>query len=673
MNLKEPQLAFEFSHSNTDNLMIGTEFDAELANQLAEIESYNKHLYRPNTYLHKWWARRCGTTFRAILKDLVPNQSQRNFYSPGGLEGQIILDPMIGGGTTIHEAIRMGASVVGADIDPIPILQARATLTSVPVSILKNTFSRMISNLRRELGMYFQTTCPHCQLHCDLRFVLYAVRRVCECGNQMLLVDSLILRHNPDDSLVRIDSESFAIYDGESLISKPCSQPDIRLYEKNTGVCLCGRKPKDDLDIPYYQRYVPVAVAGECATHGFFFSSIQEMDLQMIRQADTRRSQLDLTCMDFAVLPGPKSTDLLRRSIHTYLDLFSSRQLLVFSAATRELGSLEPAQRLKFALLFSTATEFNSMLCGYKGAGKNRPGAIRHTFAQHGYSFPDTALENNPLASSRSSGTLQNLFESRLVRGTLWAKTPVERSLRAGKAVEVPIVGEIDSGEEVHVFAELIGQNRRYPLLQGSSIRLDLPDQCIDHIVTDPPYFDSVQYGDLAAFFRVWLRYWLPTEVQWSYDLNDTAVNQQLSENEQYEAVLTGIFSECYRVLKQPAGRLIFTFHHWNPKGWASLTNALKFAGFILHSRYVIHSENPSSVHIVNQNSLHHDVILVLGSHENRQLHTWPQPTKIDKADSYTFCKQCGGALGYLLNTPLTRDEMTQTWTELFSDSRESG
>jgi len=27
-------------------------------NRLAELESYNKHHYRPTNYQHKWWARR---------------------------------------------------------------------------------------------------------------------------------------------------------------------------------------------------------------------------------------------------------------------------------------------------------------------------------------------------------------------------------------------------------------------------------------------------------------------------------------------------------------------------------------------------------------------------------------------------------------------------------------
>ena len=36
------------------------------------------------------------------------------------------------------------------------------------------------------------------------------------------------------------------------------------------------------------------------------------------------------------------------------------------------------------------------MLCGYKGVTRRRAGAVRHTFAHHGYAFPYTALETNP-------------------------------------------------------------------------------------------------------------------------------------------------------------------------------------------------------------------------------------------------------------------------------------
>src|SRR5262245_18086895 len=102
---------------------IDDSFPEQAANAIGQVESFNKHLFRPNTYLHKWWARRSGSTFRFILKGLVTDPQARDYYAPGGLEGITILDPMIGGGTTLHEAIRLGANVIGFDCDPIPVLQ----------------------------------------------------------------------------------------------------------------------------------------------------------------------------------------------------------------------------------------------------------------------------------------------------------------------------------------------------------------------------------------------------------------------------------------------------------------------------------------------------------------------------------------------------------------------
>jgi len=114
------QLAFDFHPSKAEKndpseVPIDRSFPEDEANKLAALESYNKHLYRPNTYLHKWWARRSGTTFRYILKQLVDTPEKRDFYEGGGLEGKLIFDPMIGGGTILHEAIRMGANVMGVE------------------------------------------------------------------------------------------------------------------------------------------------------------------------------------------------------------------------------------------------------------------------------------------------------------------------------------------------------------------------------------------------------------------------------------------------------------------------------------------------------------------------------------------------------------------------------
>ena len=144
-----------------DSPPIDSAFPEAQADALARLEAFNKHLFRPNTYLHKWWARRCGTTFRHILKALA-SPARRDFYAPGGLEGAVILDPMMGGGTTLHEALRMGAKVVGYDIDPIPVLQAKASLSPSDPDSRARVFDGFLAELRGELSRFFRASCPRC-------------------------------------------------------------------------------------------------------------------------------------------------------------------------------------------------------------------------------------------------------------------------------------------------------------------------------------------------------------------------------------------------------------------------------------------------------------------------------------------------------------------------------
>lgn len=646
------------------HLPIDHAFDTEFADELARLESYNKNLYRPNTYLHKWWARRCGTTFRAILKQLVEGDRGRDYYAPGGLEGTIILDPMMGGGTTLHEAIRLGANVIGADIDPIPILQARATLSDIPLAQLEKAFERFHKALHTNLSPFYRTACPTCHNTVDWQFMLYGLQKRCAC-TETLFVDSLTLRHNNDGTHIHLCPETQDILQDGVVISEAVSVGVLPLREKRDSRCeQCGERFQEELDVPYYQRYMPYAVAGECPEHGLFFAAPDEVIWQALAQAEACREGLRFDAAAFAIDPhAPQSKRLARKGIHSYLDLFSSRQLLFLHQAIELLPDFDPLERLNLALIVSTSLEFNAMLCGYKGMNRRRAGAIRHTFTQHSYSFPYTVLENNPIHPDKRSGTLTNLFHWRVVRGREWANAPVERHhIGAGKPEQIVIAGERDGGCEVS-HPDLLQQgDHRFFLRQGSSAHLPLPDESVDFIVTDPPYFDSVQYSDLATFFRVWLRQLLPNEAIWDYDQDESAVDPLANGNGQYTTVLSQIFAECQRVLKKDRGRVIFTFHHWNPKGWAALTIALKRARFVLVNRYVVHAENYNSVHIVNQNALVHDVILVLAPAAAGLTPDWQQPQNIRADSSGDFCYDCGTLMGYLLQQEMSEARIKSIW-----------
>lgn len=646
------------------SLTIDRAFPESFVDELSRQEVFNKHLFRPNTYLHKWWARRCGSTFRAILKQFVPTSERRDYYAPGGLEGRIVFDPMMGGGTTLHEAIRLGANVIGADIDPIPVVQARATLTQASLAGLRTAFGQFFDELYDALGCYFQTECPICLQTVDTQYTLYGLRKHCICG-EVVQIDQYDLRHEANRK-IRIWPNNWEITDNLTVPTVP--NKAIRLITKEEKSCpACGREYEETLDLPYFARYVPIAIVAVCAEHGLFFRSPSEQDLARIAQAEKQRNQLDFHPLEnFEVKDGPKSGDLLKRNIRSYLDLFSSRQLLYLDRAVQRLHDYVGITKLNLGLLVSTSLEFNSMLCGYKGWSKRRPGAIRHVFALHAYSFPYTALENNPVNPNRTSGNLQLLFRDRIQRGRKWSTSPVERKIgHDGKSKLVTILGETDSGTEVFDQAGLDGGRQRFWLIHGDSRALPIASHSVDLVVTDPPYYDSVQYSDLATFFRVWLARLLPNEANWTYDQTHSAVATKGIDDGSFMTILSGIFAECARVLQEHTGRLVFTFHHWDPNAWAELTIALKMASLRLMNAYVVFSENPISVHIRSLNAIKHDSILVFALDGEGTTGSWPAIEAIDSSDSEIFCRHCSAALGWLLESDHSDAEIRTIWQEI--------
>lgn len=642
------------------SLPIDSSFPEEEVNALSQVEAFNKHLYRPNTYMHKWWARRSGTTFRSILKQLVTDPSHAGYYSPGGLEGKIILDPMMGGGTTLHEAIRMGANVIGIDVDPIPVLQARATLTGIPLDHKKKVFDSFFEELSNVISPLYVTSCPTCGKSSEIQYTLYGIRKKCRC-HEIVMADNLILRHEKERT-VRICPSCHEIVSDDGHECR--REAKTRMYDRDTDICeSCGEKFEDCLQYPFSQRYAPVAIVGLCGKHGQFFKRPNGDEEEHLDEASRRLGSLGFgRCKE--VIAGPKSDDLIAHEVHYYEDLFTPRQLLYIEEARRIMARYEPKDRLWLALLISTSLEFNSLLCGYKGSDIRRPGAIRHVFSHHAYTFPHTALENNPTFSQTTSGSLQRLFQDRIAKASEWAMKPLEVKVSGGKRKKVSIAGEVDQGVEVSDWKGLTSGTRRFMLLHADAGSVSIPPGLVDFVVTDPPYYDSVQYGDLSNFFRVWLEVLFPEYANWSYDVSKAAVASNGNANKDwYEEAMTRIWQTCHSALKPETGRLIFTYHHWRPEAWASLTNSLKGAKFSLVNHYVVFAENPISVHIKGLKALSHDSVLVLRPKKPGEAgRVWEEPQSIDRSSSYSFCRDCGFTLGWLLNSDYNSDEVLTQW-----------
>jgi hypothetical protein len=118
-------------------------------------------------------------------------------------------------------------------------------------------------------------------------------------------------------------------------------------------------------------------------------------------------------------------------------------------------------------------------------------------------------------------------------------------------------------------------------LWNKSSTQLELPDNFVDFVFTDPPYGDSIQYGELSSFWNVWLDQNMEIYKK-KIELDEIVINSHQGKNlKSYENDLKQVFSEVFRVLK-PEKYMVLTFHNTSFKIRNALINSIISCGFEL-------------------------------------------------------------------------------------------
>ena len=91
-------------------------------NRLAERE---RHGFMPIYQMHKWFARRASSVFRAILlgatKEVgtdIMAEFYRNHTHDPDTNSLVILDPFMGSGSTVGAASACGLKSIGVEINP---------------------------------------------------------------------------------------------------------------------------------------------------------------------------------------------------------------------------------------------------------------------------------------------------------------------------------------------------------------------------------------------------------------------------------------------------------------------------------------------------------------------------------------------------------------------------
>lgn len=596
------------SHSSDKKSIEEDSFPFEQLSEIAELESWRKEINRPLYYIHKWWARRLGSVFRAIiLSTFAPEGSDilSLFYKPASLKGVKVFDPFMGSGTTVGEAIKLGATAIGRDINPVAYFTVKNALIKKDRQRLIETFEALRKSVSSRLQSYYTTLpdsgemaavlyyfwvkwlpCPACRRPVDLFssyiFAKHAypnrfpvAQAVCpECGNisaihcaaKSVTCQSCKSVFNPQVAPVR----------GQKATCKHCA---------HTFSILKAVKEREKP--PEHRMYAKLALLKDGSKQ---YLPINECDRNLYEKAKTELSLRENAYPFVAIEAGYNTDQVLNYCYRYWHEMFNDRQLLCLSVLAEHIRLIEDANvRDVFACLFSGCLEFNNLFASYKGEGT---GAVRHIFSHHILKPERTPLEANLWGTPKSSGSFSTLFESRILRAVDYSEKPFEIKPRQGKAkiVAEKIYGlSPATGTEIaNHFCELSEAKPVY-LSCGDSAVTDIPTESVDAVITDPPFFDNVHYSELADFFYVWQRYLIQNNVS----CNDTTRHPnevQCGDALVFAHRLQGVFSECHRVLK-PEGLLVFTYHHSKPEGWRAILSALVKAGFATVATHPIKSE----------------------------------------------------------------------------------
>ncbi|ELZ88487.1 hypothetical protein C453_01445 [Haloferax elongans ATCC BAA-1513] len=624
-------------------------------NEIAEKEGRAKMYYRPIYTMHKWWARRLGCVFRAVsLYTLLDDPEKVSVFEPGHegntlaaygdgpdgesdidvasllervdmtdpeslwelypkdvrVEDKKILDPFMGGGTSLVEASRFGAEVVGNDLNPVAWFVTKKELEAgqTDVEDLEAAFEQVKEDVADEITQYYKTPCPNGDHDADVMYNFWVKELDCvSCGHTVPLFKDYRVaagRYENDDkynvlcpgcgSVTLVDdwqSESVCNDCGHGFVPKEgnvsrggkyncpdCGQkyaitdaiqeqgaPDLRLYA-----------------LEYYCEHCDNTGENKSAYKGY--KQAERYDIDLFEQAKTEWEEREGL---YEYVPHEKipegaitaassvsGNDVFQHGYESWQDMFTERQLLSLAKLLRSIESVDDQNLSEYLLLAaSESLRYTNKMVSYNTTYNK----IGDFFRNNSFTPPTYPVENNVWGAKWGSGTFSAMFDM-VKTGVEYANSPTERHIKDGETVKTP------------EFSQSIGENAE--IHQGDMRQLDYEDE-FDAVITDPPYYDNIIYSEVADYFYVWQKVLLEDEYP-GFDQDKTPRVESIVTNpyldktaEDFESELGQAFSVIKRALKDD-GSLTFTYHHSDSESWGELLESLCNVGFEVTATYPI-------------------------------------------------------------------------------------
>jgi adenine-specific DNA methylase len=629
-------------------------FPIERVNEIAAKESRAGMHYRPIYTMHKWWARRLGCVFRAIslytLLDDANSTSVRHLGKSGSstldtgrsskkklkqdiasvsavnpdslwdyyskdvtVENKKVLDPFMGGGTSVVEASRFDADVLGNDLNPVAWFVTKKEIeagNSNPDE-LHAAFETLKDEVAGELKSYYRTDCPNGNHSADVMYYLWAKELDCtSCGDTVPLFNDYRVgkgRYDHKDeysvfcpdcnSVVRVDD-----WQSESM----CSECGYAFTPKNGSTAhgkytcrSCGQKysvtdaveEQEGFEFQLYALEYHCYVcdedpdAGKSDSKGYKSAEYSDIELFEDAQAEwERRDDLNSYIPSEEIPEGAitasssiSGNDLFRHGYEKWTDMYNERQLLCLSKLLKAIDEIEDENAREYLLLaFSDALRTNCMLTTYTHARNS----VEHIFKTNSFAPPAQTVDANVWGAEYGRGTFSSIWDM-VMSGVEYAQSPTERHIVDGETVET---GEFETS---------LGKTAE--VIQGDVRNIDAVDE-YDAVITDPPYYDNIIYSEVSDYFYVWLKILLEDTYS-GFDKDKTPRTDSIVTNpylnktaEDFESELEQSFSVIRRAIKEE-GSLTFTYHHSDSDSWGELLESLCNVGFEVTATYPISAD----------------------------------------------------------------------------------
>ncbi|MEJ6017541.1 DNA methyltransferase [Aeromonas caviae] len=130
-----------------------------------------------------------------------------------------------------------------------------------------------------------------------------------------------------------------------------------------------------------------------------------------------------------------------------------------------------------------------------------------------------------------------------------------------------------------------------------------IPNNSLDYIFMDPPFGESLQYGELNFFHESWFNVWSALE-------QDCVMNYVHKKDLHfYQVLMRNSFSVAYKKLK-PGRWLTVEFSNTQANVWNSIQQSLQDAGFIVANVSALDKKQRSFNSVVTTTSVKQDLVI---------------------------------------------------------------